>query len=71
METLTKTKVRTLPFCDFCMFGIQGAGVLAKYDGRTKEGPWAWMCEEHFKEHGVGLGIGKGQELELDEDAEE
>jgi len=59
----TKVVMETIPFCDFCMFGIRGTGVLAKYDGRTKSGSWAWMCEEHFKEHGVGLGEGNGQEL--------
>lgn len=30
-------------------------------DGRTKFGPWAWMCTDCHKEHGVGYGTGKGQ----------
>ncbi len=34
------------------------------YDGATKQGPWAWMCEEAFKKHGVGLGTGKGQKYD-------
>jgi len=42
--------------CDFC-------GDTAKYDGRTKLGPWAYMCQECFKRHGIGLGLGKGQRL--------
>lgn len=42
--------------CDIC-------GKLARYDGRTTGGSWAYMCEECFIEHGVGLGTGKGQKL--------
>ena len=42
--------------CDFC-------GQKAYYDGRTKAGPWAFMCESDFKKHGVGLGTGHGQKL--------
>jgi len=42
--------------CQFC-------GNEAKYDGRTKYGPWAYMCENCFETRGVGLGLGKGQKL--------
>ena len=42
--------------CQFC-------SNEAKYDGRTKMGPWAYMCEDCFQKLGVGLGTGKGQEL--------
>jgi hypothetical protein len=42
--------------CDFC-------GKPAKYDGKTKMGPWADMCETCFRKYGVGLGTGKGQKL--------
>ena len=45
-----------LPKCDFCKED-------AEYDGRTTSGPWAYMCKQHFTEHGVGLGMGKGQHL--------
>ncbi len=47
--------------CDFC----KRAGSLkrATVDGKTKHGPWAFMCDKHFKTEGVGLGIGKGQRL--------
>lgn len=48
--------VEKLPKCDFC-------DKPALYDGRTIMGPWAHMCEEHFKMYGVGLGVGKGQKL--------
>jgi len=30
-------------------------------DGRTSRGPWAFMCFECFKVHGMGLGTGFGQ----------
>lgn len=32
--------------CDFCE-------LVAQYDGKTKLGPWAYMCEEHRKQYGV------------------
>ena len=34
--------------CDFCK-------QPAKYDGKTKLGPWAYMCEEHFKQLGYNV----------------
>ena len=52
------TEVERLPACDFC-------GRAARYDGKTKRGPWAYMCEECFPILGVGLGLGKGQELRV------
>jgi len=54
----TETYVDKLPECDFC-------GKEAHYDGRTKMGPWGYMCEDCFKMHGVGLGVGRGQKLKL------
>lgn len=48
------------PACDF------GCGYEAKFDGRTKMGPWAYMCVECWTKHGVGrLGLGYGQKLAL------
>lgn len=38
---------------------------LARYDARTTMGPWAYLCEAHFQEVGVGLGTGNGQRLKL------
>ena len=37
----------------------------AAYDGKTKRGPWAYMCEECFADQGIGLGLGLGQRLEV------
>lgn len=51
------------PCCDYCWDYTHSEGVLAKYDGKTKDGPWALMCEDHFKIHGIGLGTGKGQRI--------
>lgn len=42
--------------CDFC-------GKIADFDAKTKFGPWAYLCAEHFQQYGIGLGIGKGQKL--------
>lgn len=34
--------------CDFCKS-------VALYDGKTKMGPWAFMCREHFDRYHCGL----------------
>lgn len=52
----TTTEVRSLPNCDFC-------GAEAHYDAKTNMGPWGYMCEAHYRTHGIGLGLGKGQRL--------
>ena len=53
---MNEVEISKLPKCDFC-------SKKAQYDGRTKQGPWAYMCASCFKELGVGLGLGKGQKL--------
>lgn len=58
MKNKTEVKVISIPPCDFC-------GADAAFDGQTNQGPWAFMCEEDFKWHGVGLGTGSGQRLVL------
>lgn len=57
----TEVKVSSLPKCDYCT--MAGKSEDAAYDGKTKQGPWANMCQKHFKIHGVGLGTGRGQAL--------
>lgn len=54
----TSVKVEELPGCDFC-------SAAASYDAATRLGPWANMCNDHFKQFGIGLGTGVGQRLEL------
>ena len=44
--------------CDFCPEEMRPV-----VDGRTKQGPWAAMCPDHFTQHGLGLGTGYGQKL--------
>lgn len=56
-----QVKVATLPACDF----PHKLRTAAAYDGKTTDGPWAYMCEEHFQARGVGLGLGRGQRLVL------
>jgi hypothetical protein len=51
-----KVYVAVRPKCGFC-------GKPAEYDGATTQGPWAFMCEDHFLLDGVGLGTGRGQML--------
>jgi hypothetical protein len=43
--------------CDICLQALGKTYV----DGKTKMGPWAYMCERCYKVHGVGLGTGLGQ----------
>jgi hypothetical protein len=65
----TEVKVSQLPGCDICKYVGPPPGKPAQeaaYDGKTKEGPWANMCEYHFTQYGVGLGTGKGQRLILE-----
>ena len=59
----TSVKVAKIPNCDFCK--MDGVDKPAEYDGKTYPGPWAYMCKEHFLEHGIGLGLGRGQKLEV------
>jgi hypothetical protein len=53
--------VDVLPNCDIHYCERNGTVVPASYDGKTKRGPWASMCESCMITHGVGLGTGKGQ----------
>ena len=67
-QDLTETQVARLPACDICKVEFSSSEPnLAAYDGKTTSGPWAYMCEDHFDGHGVGLGTGRGQRLVLDE----
>lgn len=50
--------VASVPKCDYCER-------LAMVDGKTKDGPWANMCEKHFEQNGIGLGQGMGQKYIL------
>jgi hypothetical protein len=47
----------TRPPCDLCHERP------AAVDGKTKMGPWAYMCVPCFEEYGIGLGLGRGQRL--------
>lgn len=69
MTDHTIAKVTRIPNCDF----PHEVPTPALYDASTRQGPWAYMCEDHFKsDHRGGLGLGLGQKLELltDEDDE-
>jgi len=46
--------VRKLPYCDFCK--REGKDQPAKYDSPTIFGPWAYLCEHHFKRVGRKFG---------------
>lgn len=57
--------VAVIPPCDFHSNAIVPSIVPAVVDGKTRMGPWANMCQAHFRQYGVGLGTGKGQQLIL------
>ncbi len=56
--------VTELPSCDIHRL-TRDKVVPARYDGATRQGPWAYMCDGCFMTHGVGLGVGRGQRLIL------
>ena len=64
MGKSTETLVNRIPKCDLC-------DEEARYNARTSFGPWAYLCEKHFKSHGIGLGMGYGQMLKLREKVKE
>jgi hypothetical protein len=45
--------------CDTCGGKLKATPHF--YDGKTRMGPWAWMCSPCFMRLGSGLGTGKGQ----------
>jgi len=56
----TTAVVASFPACDF------RCGNVARFDGRTTMGPWAYMCVDCWVKHGVRkLGTGYGQRLAL------
>jgi len=60
--TWVKVAVLKLPPCDLCKLeGVRPR--IARYDGKTRSGQWAYMCEDHFRWYGIGLGEGRGQKL--------
>jgi hypothetical protein len=61
-----EVEVTKLPKCDVhVMLGSKNPPDAA-YDGKTILGPWANMCEDHWKTYGPGMtGVGLGQRLIL------
>ena len=55
MGTMRTTKRVVKRDCDMCK--AIGLKTKALYDDATHLGPWAYMCEEHHKEHGRGIGF--------------
>ena len=55
--------MREIPGCDFCRLAGDEDSPAA-FDGKTRRGPWAYMCTRHWDEQGIGrLGTGYGQAL--------
>lgn len=62
--------VARIPDCDIHKYDKGVVGIPAAYDAKTKQGPWANMCEECFGDHAayLELGTGRGQRLVLKTD---
>lgn len=68
----TATTVTRRPDCDICKYEEHRVNPRpAVVDGKTKDGPWANMCQDHFESHGIGLGLGRGQQLIIQNDSKE
>ena len=65
MNDHTSVEVSGERYCDLLGWDDvhKGVKVEAGYDGATTMGPWADMCESHFRQYGTGLGLGMGQRL--------
>ena len=57
----TVVKVAVIPPCDL---GQTHGPAYA--DAQLRGGPWAYVCEPCFDQHGCELGLGRGQRLELE-----
>lgn len=58
-----EVNVTNIPHCDLHIMFFNDRAVEACYDGKTRMGSWAYMCEDCFLTYGVGLGLGRGQRL--------
>jgi hypothetical protein len=65
MNDHTSVEIFSPHYCNFEPCKVDK--VQAQYDGATAMGPWAYMCESHFRQYGTGLGLGMGQRLILKE----
>lgn len=59
-----ETYVVSYPDCDLHKL-YWGQKREAHFDAKTRQGPWAYMCDECYGLEGVGLGLGRGQRLIL------
>lgn len=52
--------------CDFCNIHCNATAPEIIYDGPTRYGAWAWMCEEHWMQYrrSAQLGTGYGQKFD-------
>lgn len=50
--------------CDICSKDFDNV----MYDAKTRQGPWANMCQACFDQYAIGLGVGLGQKYIKQED---
>jgi hypothetical protein len=46
-------------YCDLCNTDLTEQYVF--FDAKTKQGPWALLCQECVLDYGIGIGLGRGQ----------
>ena len=57
--------VVTLTHYEYCQMCAKGDVVAtASYDAKLSVGQWAYVCQKHYEQFGVGLGLGLGQKIE-------
>lgn len=67
----TVAYVNEAPVCDICKYtgtdSERQAPAVATHDVKTKDGRWAFVCNNHYITHAMydDLGTGKGQKLEV------
>ena len=59
------------PNCDLCQYAMFPKTTPAAVDGVTTGGSWGYMCVEHFRAEGHGLGEGHGQVLFCNDEHDE
>ena len=58
MQQTIATKTKS---CSFCL--AKGIMRQARFEGRTEDGDWTYMCFKHYAQHGTGMRNGNGRRL--------
>jgi len=57
------TTIENIPCCEICKLSeLEKEAII---DCKTRSGPWAYVCLNHYQMYGIGIGLGLGQLLIL------